>query len=74
MGSSGNRSIPLSKLVMETTDKLKMQKAITSRAKLKDNAPVDHMRQTHASVLKKKELSNASVMANIKTYSGWRGK
>ena len=51
-----------------------MQKAITSRAKLKDNAPVDHMRQTHASVLKKKELSNASVMANIKTYSGWRGK
>ena len=74
LGSIGikDKSVPLSKIAYETTEKLRVHKAITSRAMLKDNAPVDHMRQTHASVLKKKEISNAGMMANIKTFSGWK--
>ena len=74
LGSAGNKGVPLQTQVSESTDKLRRQKAITSRAKLKDNALVDHMRQTHASVLKKKELSSASELHQIKTFSGWRGK
>ena len=68
-------TIPLSSLVNETTETmLRRQRSITSRAKMNDDVPADHMRQTHASALKKKELSKAALVASIKTYNGWKVK
>jgi hypothetical protein len=61
-------TVPLSKLVSISTDQIKKEKERTSNSANQRG----FMMPTDSSVMKKKEVSQAAVIAGLKTYSGWR--
>jgi hypothetical protein len=66
-GATVTSTVPLSKLVSISTEQIKKEKENGSSHR-------GFMMPTDSSVLKKKEVSQAAVIAGMKTYSGWRAK
>ena len=64
-----SKTLPLSALVTISTEQLKKAKM----ASASPNAQ-SYMMQTDSSVLKKKQVSQEAVLANMKTYSGWKSR
>lgn len=65
-GLSTSNAVPLSKLVSISTDQIKKEKVNNSANQQGFMMPTD------SSVMKKKDVSQAAVIAGLKTYSGWR--